>query len=78
MRKLKDRLLEGEVLSYGWLPNDHMWADILIKEMRLPEALEKVLKMNEMELPDVHVNEVKTVDGEVRMENIRNRSRPST
>ena len=50
-----------------------MWADILTKEMRLPEALEKVLRMNEMELPDVHVNEVKAVDGEVRMDNIRNR-----
>ena len=50
-----------------------MWADILTKEMRLPETLEKVLVENDMELPRTDINEVKAVDKEVRMENIRNR-----
>ena len=73
VRELKDRLLEGEVLSYAWLPTEHMWADVLTKEMRLPEMFEKVLMENYMELPSVHINKVRAVDGEVRMENIRNR-----
>ena len=50
-----------------------MWADVLTKEMRIPSSLEKVLSENEMDLPNCHINKVKAVDGEVRMENIRNR-----
>ena len=71
--ELKDKLLDGEVLSYAWLPMEHMWADVLTKEMRMPEALEKVLTSNVMVLPKTNINEVKAFDSEVRMENIRNR-----
>ena len=60
-------------MSYAWLPTEHMWADILTKEMRLLETLEKVLVKNDMELPRIDINEVKAVNKEVRMENIRNR-----
>ena len=74
VRELKDKLLDGDVLSYAWLPTEHMWADILTKEMRIPEALEKVLVENVMELPKTNINEVKAFDKEVRMENIRNRA----
>ena len=50
-----------------------MWADILSKEMKIPSGLERVLWMNEMKLPDYNINKVKAVDGEIKMENIRNR-----
>ena len=70
--ELKDKLLDGEVLSYAWLPTEHMWADVLTKEMRMPEALEKVLTENVMVLPKTNINEVKAFGSEVRMENIRN------
>ena len=70
--ELKDKLLDGEVISYAWLPTEHMWADVLTKEMRMPEALENVLTRNVMVLPKTNINEVKAFDGEVRMENIRN------
>ena len=73
VRELKDKLVDGEVLSYAWLPTEHMWADILTKEMKIPEALEKVLVKNIMVLPKTNINEVKAFDMEVRMENIRNR-----
>ena len=33
VRELKDRLLEGEILSYAWLPTKHMWADVLTKDI---------------------------------------------
>jgi len=51
-----------------------MWADILTKEMKIPEALEKVLVENVMVLPKTNINEVKAFDMEVRMGNIRNRA----
>ena len=54
-----------------------MWADILTKEMKMPEALEKVLMENVMILQRVNVNEVKAFDKEVRIENIRNRAAAS-
>ena len=71
---LKDKLLDGDVLSYAWLPTEHMWADVLTKEMKMPEALERVLTENVMTLPRTNINEVKAFGSEVRMENIRNRA----
>ena len=56
VRELKDRLLEGEIVSYAWLPTEQMWADTLTKEMKIPSGLEKVLRMNEMELPNCNIN----------------------
>ena len=53
---------------------EQMWADVLTKEMRLPEALERVLTENMMDLPNTSINEVKAFGTEVRMQNIRNRS----
>ena len=72
VRELKDRLLEGEIASYAWLPTEEMWADALTKEMKIPPGLDKVLAMNKMELPDCNINKVRAVDGEIKMENIRN------
>ena len=71
---LKDKLLDGDVLSYAWLPTEHMWADVLTKEMKMPEALERVLMENVVTLPKTNINEVKAFGSEVRMENIRNRA----
>ena len=70
---LKDKLLDGEVLSYAWLPTKSMWADVLTKEMKLPAAVELVLTKNVMDLPNASINEVKAFGTEVRMQNIRNR-----
>ena len=50
-----------------------MWADVLTKEMKIPPGLDSVLAMNRMELPDTDINRVGAVDGEIKMENIRNR-----
>ena len=49
-----------------------MWADLLTKEMCLPEGLEDVLLECKMELPDDKVNLMKCVDGEIKTVNIRN------
>ena len=33
---LKERLVDGDIHSYAWLPTESMWADVLTKEKRLP------------------------------------------
>ena len=70
---LKERLLNGEITSIAWLPTEKMWADLLTKEMKLPDNLEDILFKNKMNLPDTTVNEVRAFGQEVRMQNIRNR-----
>ena len=70
---LKERLVEKDILSYSWLPTQDMLADVMTKEMHLPQALENVFLKNEFSLPQPLVNEVKAVGTEIRMINIRNR-----
>ena len=55
-QELKDCLLEHDVVSYAWLPTEHMWADVLTKEMKMPEGLEMALVGNSIHLPSVCVN----------------------
>jgi len=70
---LKERLLDGDVSSYSWLPTNSMWADMLTKEMEMPASLEEVIKQNRMALPLPLQNEVVAIGTEIRMKNIRNR-----
>ena len=69
---LKERLVEKDIHSYSWLPTQDMLADVMTKEMHLPQALENVFLKNEFSLPQPLVNEVKAVGTEIRMVNIRN------
>ena len=55
------------------LPTSHMWADLLTKEMRMPECLEGVLVEGKLDLPDGDINLVKNVGRKIRIINIRNR-----
>ena len=67
---LKERLVDGEVHSYSWLLAQSMWADMMMKEMRLPLTMEDVIMKNVVNLPKTEVNEVKAVRTEIRMSNI--------
>ena len=75
IKDLKDRLLEGDVSSYSWLSTRDMMADCMTKEMKMPESLEDVLLENKLTLNKPYMNEVRNVDGEIRMMNIRNRKK---
>ena len=75
---LKERLLHGEITSIAWLPTRNMWADLLTKASKLPEALEDVLFRIVMDIKDTTINEVKAHGQEVRMTNIRNRMKTET
>ena len=48
--------------------------DCLTKEMKMPASMEDVLVKNVLSLREPSLNEVKNVNGELRMCNIRNRS----
>ena len=70
---LKERLVDGDVFSYSWLPTKSMWADMITKEMQLPSALEIFFLKNDLNLPQPLMKEVKAIGMEIRMNNIRNR-----
>ena len=70
---LKERLVDRDIQSYSWLPTQDMLADVLTKEMHLPQALENIILKNELNLSQPLVNEVKAVGTEIRMINIWNR-----
>ena len=70
---LKERLVDRDIHSYSWLPTKDMLADVLTKEMHLPQALENVFLKNDFKFSQPLVNEVKAVGTEIRMVNIRNR-----
>ena len=70
---LKERLVDRDSQSYSWLPTQDMLADILMKELLIPQALEDVILKNKISLPQPLVNEVKAVGPEIRMVNIHNR-----
>ena len=40
---LKERLLNGEITSIAWLLTEKMWADLLTKEIKLPDDIEDFL-----------------------------------
>lgn len=63
---LKDRLRDKEIESYQWLPTDDMWADVLMKEMKMPSGLESVLLNNVLDLPGDKINKVQAVHGEIQ------------
>ena len=73
---LTERLINGEITSYAWLPTHNMWADILTKEKKVPSNLEDVLIRNQMHLGDTTINKVMAFGQEVRMTNICNRNVP--
>ena len=62
---LKQRLVEGEVTSYAWLPTTSMWADVLTKEKKILPELEDVFLHNKMKLGDTSINKIISVCQEV-------------
>ena len=48
---LKERLVDGDIFSYSWLSTKNIWADMMLKEMQLPPALENVFLKNDLCLP---------------------------
>ena len=70
---LKERLVDREIYTYSWLPTQEMLADVLTKEMKIPQALEEIILNNQISISRPLMNEVKAVGTEIRMINIQNR-----
>ena len=73
VQELKDKLRNGKIMSYQWIPMADMWADILTKEMVMPSSLKMVMTRGECRLGEMEINKVVCKDDEIRMLNIRNR-----
>ena len=50
---LKERLVDGDIQSYSWLPTQDMMADMMTKEMKIPFNLEEVIMRNTLHLPSL-------------------------
>ena len=49
VQELKEVLLNGEVESFSWLPSKSMIADMLMKEMKMPESVLNLMTKNKLE-----------------------------
>ena len=75
VQELKERLMEGDVRSYQWIPTKEMWSDGLTKEMEMAEGLRKMLKTGVSKIKKEKGNMVVYDKEEIRMVNIRNRKK---
>ena len=73
VKELKERIRYKEIESYSWLSTKAMVADVLTKEMKMPESLEKILYENKYTEEKDKIDCIRNVNGEIRMFNIRNR-----
>ena len=64
---LKERLLEGNITSYSWLSTKDMYADLLTKEMLIPQHLEDFIYNNDLKLLKSPINQVKAVGSKIKV-----------
>ena len=75
VQEMKEKLMEGEIVSYQWLSTKEMWADGLTKEMEMAEGLRNLLKEGRCKITSQEINKVVCQNREIRMMNIRNRKK---
>ena len=75
VQEMKEKLIEGEIVSYQWLSTKEMWADGLTKEMEMAEGLRNLLKEGKCKITGQEINKVVCQNEEIRMLNIRNRKK---
>ena len=71
---LKEKLVDGEVMSYQWIPTKEMWSDGLTKEMLMADGVRSLLTKGECNIVQEELNKVVYENSEIRMRNIRNRT----
>ena len=70
---LKERLVDGDVLLYSWLPTGDILAVLMAKETKMNDAFEDIIQENIINIQQPLVNEVVVVGKEIRMKSICNR-----
>ena len=58
VQEMKEKLIEGEIVSYQWLSTKEMWADGLTKEMEMAEGLRNLLKEGRCKIASQEINKV--------------------
>ena len=71
---LKEKLVDGEIMAYQWIPTKEMWSDGLTKEMEMAEGVRSLMNTGRCEIRKEEVNKVICEKSEIRMKNIRNRN----
>ena len=71
---LKEKLVDGEVMAYQWIPTKEMWSDGLTKEMLMADGVRNMLTTGKCEIEKEELNKVVYENSEIRMKNIRNRT----
>ena len=71
---MKEKLVDGEIMAYQWIPTKEMWSDGLTKEMEMAEGVRSLMKTGRCEIRKEEVNKVICEKNEIRMKNIRNRN----
>ena len=56
VQEMKERLIEGDVRLYQWIPTKEMWSDGMTKEMEMAEGLRKLLKTGSCEMKKEEIN----------------------
>merc|ERR1712240_504523 len=75
VQEMKEKLMEGEIVSYQWLSTKEMWADGLTKEMEMAERLRNLLNEGRCKIASQEITKVVCQNREIRMMNIRNRKK---
>ena len=70
---LKERLVDGDVLLYSWLPTGEILVDLMTKETKMNDAFEDIIQENIINIQQPLVDKVVALGMEIRMKNIRNR-----
>ena len=70
MVDLKERLVDGDVLSYSWLPTREILADLMTKETKMNDAFEDIIQENIINIQQPLVDKVVALGMEIRMKNI--------
>ena len=71
---LKEKLVDGEIMAYQWIPTKEMWSDGLTKEMEMADGVRNLLTTGTCEIKKEELNKVVCENSEIRMKNIRNRT----
>ena len=71
---MKEKLVDGEIMAYQWIPTKEMWSDGLTKEMEMAEGVRNLLNIGKCDIRKEEVNKVVCENKEIRMKNIRNRN----
>ena len=62
IQNFKERLMDGEIELYPWVPTGSMWANVLTKEMEMHKDMQELLAEGNFSLENDVVNKAQCID----------------